>query len=197
MEEEDVQEVRKHFLAVHEKIRKVKDLEGLEKLLSYLQRLSVLSTPEKSIRPTITSNDEALFFFQPTSRSTWIAIEKGDKGFVVRGESDFMAYPSATLGAINSKESRVSTRVELVQDVGMFEKYLLDWNRSFNKTTKPGKIFYKLNPGAKFELFRLSKQPNGRYAVEAEKADRPPRKPARQQHKRRSLSAKKPVYSKS
>lgn len=194
MEEEDAQEVRKHFLAVHKKIRKVKDLEGLEKLLSYLQRLIVLSAPEKTTRPTITSNDETLFFFQPTSGSAWIAIEKGDKGFVVKGESDFMAYPGSVIAYLTSKEYQVSTTVMLMGGVKRFMEYLSSMDEDFGTTKLPGgEIIYRLKPEAKYESFRLLNQPNGLYVVEAKKADeKPSNKPTRQQQKRHDPSAGKP-----
>lgn len=194
MEKEDVCETRKHFLAVHEKIRKVKDLEGLEKLLSYLQRLSVLSTPEKSTRPTVISDDETSFFFQTTSGSAWIAIEKKNEGFVVKGESDFMAYPGSALAYLASKEYQVSTKVMLMGGVKRFMEYLSSMDEDFGTTKLPGdEIIYRLKPEAKYESFKLSKQPNGLYVVEAKKADKEPStKPTRQQHKRRDPSAGKP-----
>lgn len=192
--EEDVQEVRKRFLAVHNKIRKVKDHEGLERLLSYLQRLIELSTPEKSTRPKVTSNDETPFFFQPTSEFAWIAIERTDKGFVVRGESNFMAYPSSAMAYLASKECQVSTKVVLMGGVKRFMEYLSSMDENFGMTELPsGEIVFKLKPKAKYESFRLLMQSNGLYAVEAKKADEEPStKPARQQRKRRNQSAGKP-----
>lgn len=192
MEEEDVQEVRKHFLAVHNKIRKVKDLEGLERLLGYLQRLIVLSTPEESTRPTVISDDETPFFFQPTSGSAWIAIEKKNEGFVVKGESDFMAYPGSVLAYLASKEYQVSTEVVLMGGVKRFMEHLSSMDEDFRTTELPGgEIFFKLKPEAKYESFRLLKQPNGLYVVQAKKADEEPStKPARQKHKRRDSVGK-------
>lgn len=101
VKEEDLDKFGEILLRAHRRVRKFKTVDELKSFVMYLR--SVIYVAGESHCPTISSDEEALLFFEPASRFAWVAIEKAeDGGYLVEGESDFVNCPTGVLSELSS-----------------------------------------------------------------------------------------------
>ena len=101
VKEEDLDKFRGILLRAHQRVRRFKTVDELKAFVMYLRNLVYIAG--KSHCPTISSDEEALLFFEPASRLAWIAIEEAeDGGYLVEGESDFVNCPTGVLSELSS-----------------------------------------------------------------------------------------------
>lgn len=101
VKEEDLDRFREILLRAHQRVRKFKTVDELKDFVMYLRNLVYIAG--ESHCPTISSDEEALLFFEPASRLAWIAIEKAeDGGYLVEGESDFVNCPKGVQSELSS-----------------------------------------------------------------------------------------------
>lgn len=157
LRERELDLFRATLVRAHNSVRKFKTPKELEEFVRYLRRI-VYRTEDNC--PTITSDEEVLFYYEPASRFAWIAIEKAESGgYKVEGEADFVAYPGSiqnTLKSAGYDFDEVEIRLAVSRET-FLEKVVKDL-REFKMTAHPnGEIKFDFRAGSSFEWLTLER----------------------------------------
>lgn len=203
VKEENLDKFREILLRAHHRVRRFKTVDGLKAFVMYLRNLVYIAG--KLHCPTINSDEEALFYFEPASELAWIAIEKSESGgYKVEGEADFVTYPGGIQNTLKSAGygfDEVETRLAVSREA-FLEKVAEDF-REFKMTAHPnGEIRFDFRAGSSFEWLTLEKvciavegdDDDWYYVVKAKKCDN--HKTDRRKRRPRKSSGKigYPVY---
>ena len=145
------------LVRAHDSVRKFKTPKALEEFVRYLRNI-VYGTEDNC--PTITSDEEVLFYYEPASHFAWIAIEKSEGGgYKVEGEADFVTYPGGIQNTLKSAGygfDEVEIRLAVSREA-FLEKVAEDF-REFKMTAHPnGEIRFDFRAGSSFEWLTLEK----------------------------------------
>ena len=181
LNEKELEELGRILVRCHQRIRKFRTPEELERYRVYLYEVTY--TEEEKLRPTITSDSEILFHYALTSWRAWIAIEKTIGGFLIEGEANFVSFPYSVVSTLKSKAYEFKTEVRLVATREAFTQYVLGFGDEYKLTSYPnGEMRFDFNSGSYYLWLELKKAQTGEYYIV--KAQKPDSKPVKKRYAR-------------
>lgn len=120
--DDDLEKYASRLRRCNQAIRKFRTIEDLRRYQGFL--LSVIESIGGPHRPTISSTDKNLFYFETASGRGWFAIQMTGEAYAVHGEADFVAYPEAAIKTLKSQGYQFGLSVRLTRSISQFEQYL-------------------------------------------------------------------------